>query len=98
MVAAAVLLLRHHDPALVICVVSTEVGDQQDEAAREEADSLPLGSGAIAGTSYEIDVTAMAPEPPTKERANLRSKSLASCSGVRREISSRVSSRWRPVS
>src|ERR1700719_2308674 len=30
------------------------------EAARAEADSLPLGSGAIAGTSYEIDVGAMA--------------------------------------
>jgi argininosuccinate lyase len=30
------------------------------EAARAEADSLPLGSGAIAGTSYEIDVSAMA--------------------------------------
>jgi argininosuccinate lyase len=30
------------------------------EAARAEADSLPLGSGAIAGTSYEIDVNAMA--------------------------------------
>jgi argininosuccinate lyase len=30
------------------------------EAARAEADSLPLGSGAIAGTSYEIDVRAMA--------------------------------------
>src|SRR5260221_1228915 len=30
------------------------------DAARTEADSLPLGSGAIAGTSYEIDVSAMA--------------------------------------
>src|SRR5580693_3455918 len=30
------------------------------EAARDEADNLPLGSGAIAGTSYEIDVGAMA--------------------------------------
>jgi argininosuccinate lyase len=30
------------------------------EAARTEADSLPLGSGAIAGTSYEIDVSTMA--------------------------------------
>src|SRR5438445_573130 len=30
------------------------------ESARAEADSLPLGSGAIAGTSYEIDVRAIA--------------------------------------
>ena len=29
-------------------------------AAREEADRLPLGSGAIAGTSYEMDVAALA--------------------------------------
>jgi argininosuccinate lyase len=28
-------------------------------SARDEADSLPLGSGAIAGTSYDIDVTAL---------------------------------------
>jgi argininosuccinate lyase len=30
------------------------------EAAREEADALPLGSGAIAGTSYPIDTAALA--------------------------------------
>ncbi|MGE3510599.1 MAG: argininosuccinate lyase [Vicinamibacterales bacterium] len=30
------------------------------ERAREEADALPLGSGAIAGTSYPIDVTRLA--------------------------------------
>jgi argininosuccinate lyase len=30
--------------------------------ARDEADALPLGSGAIAGTAYEIDVTALAAE------------------------------------
>jgi argininosuccinate lyase len=30
------------------------------EAARVESDALPLGSGAIAGTSYEIDVDALA--------------------------------------
>jgi argininosuccinate lyase len=29
-------------------------------AAREESDALPLGSGAIAGTSYAIDVDALA--------------------------------------
>src|SRR6267143_6955466 len=29
-------------------------------AARAEADALPLGSGAIAGTSYAIDVEALA--------------------------------------
>jgi argininosuccinate lyase len=29
-------------------------------AARAEADALPLGSGAVAGTSYEIDVEALA--------------------------------------
>jgi argininosuccinate lyase len=29
-------------------------------AARAEADSLPLGSGAVAGTSYPIDVSALA--------------------------------------
>jgi len=29
-------------------------------AAREEADALPLGSGAIAGTSYAVDVDAIA--------------------------------------
>ena len=28
--------------------------------ARDEADALPLGSGAIAGTSYPVDVTALA--------------------------------------
>ncbi|MEE2635813.1 MAG: argininosuccinate lyase [Acidobacteriota bacterium] len=30
------------------------------EQARDETDALPLGSGAIAGTSYEIDTTALA--------------------------------------
>src|SRR5439155_7972655 len=30
------------------------------DAAREECDALPLGSGAIAGTSYAIDVEALA--------------------------------------
>ena len=30
------------------------------EAARHEADALPLGSGAIAGTSYPIDTAALA--------------------------------------
>jgi argininosuccinate lyase len=30
------------------------------EAARSEADWLPLGSGAIAGTAYALDVTALA--------------------------------------
>ena len=30
------------------------------EAARDEADALPLGSGAIAGTSYAVDVHALA--------------------------------------
>jgi argininosuccinate lyase len=30
------------------------------EAARAEADAMPLGSGAIAGTAYPIDVTALA--------------------------------------
>lgn len=30
------------------------------EAARDEADALPLGSGAIAGNSYPIDVQALA--------------------------------------
>ena len=29
-------------------------------AARDEADALPLGSGAVAGTSYAIDVEALA--------------------------------------
>jgi argininosuccinate lyase len=29
-------------------------------AARDEADALPLGSGAVAGTSYSIDVEALA--------------------------------------
>jgi argininosuccinate lyase len=29
-------------------------------AAREEADAMPLGSGAVAGTSYPIDVQALA--------------------------------------
>jgi argininosuccinate lyase len=31
-------------------------------AARQEADALPLGSGAIAGTAYAIDVDALASE------------------------------------
>jgi len=30
------------------------------EAARREADALPLGSGAVAGTAYDIDVEALA--------------------------------------
>ena len=30
------------------------------EAAREEADALPLGSGAIAGTNYPVDTAALA--------------------------------------
>jgi argininosuccinate lyase len=30
------------------------------QTAREEADALPLGSGAIAGTSYAVDVSAVA--------------------------------------
>src|SRR5580765_4513149 len=30
--------------------------------AREEADALPLGSGAIAGTSYDVDVRVLAAE------------------------------------
>ncbi|MEE2790500.1 MAG: argininosuccinate lyase [Acidobacteriota bacterium] len=30
------------------------------ETAREEADLMPLGSGAIAGTSYDIDTSALA--------------------------------------
>jgi len=30
------------------------------QAARDEADALPLGSGAIAGTSYAVDVNAVA--------------------------------------
>jgi argininosuccinate lyase len=30
------------------------------EAARQEADALPLGSGAVAGTAYAIDVEALA--------------------------------------
>ena len=30
------------------------------ETAREEADALPLGSGAVAGTSYAIDTAALA--------------------------------------
>src|SRR4029078_4783084 len=29
-------------------------------AARAEADALPLGSGAVAGTSYDVDVEALA--------------------------------------
>ena len=33
---------------------------QRLAAARAEADALTLGSGAVAGTSYEIDVTALA--------------------------------------
>ena len=32
-------------------------------AARDEADALPLGSGAIAGTSYAVDVDALAARP-----------------------------------
>ncbi len=32
------------------------------DAAREECDGLPLGSGAVAGTSYAIDVEALARE------------------------------------
>jgi argininosuccinate lyase len=32
------------------------------ERARAEADALPLGSGAIAGTSYDVDVDALARE------------------------------------
>lgn len=31
-------------------------------AARDEADALPLGSGAVAGTSYAVDVDALARE------------------------------------
>ena len=30
------------------------------EAAREEADAMPLGSGAVAGTSYAVDTAALA--------------------------------------
>jgi hypothetical protein len=40
----------------------------------------------------------MAPEPYTNDVATLRSKSAASFSGVRREVSSRFSSRCKPVS
>jgi argininosuccinate lyase len=32
------------------------------ERARDEADAMPLGSGAIAGTSYDVDVDALARE------------------------------------
>jgi len=35
---------------------------QRLAAARDEADALTLGSGAVAGTSYEIDVAALAAE------------------------------------
>jgi argininosuccinate lyase len=35
---------------------------QRLAAARDEADALTLGSGAVAGTSYEIDVNALAKE------------------------------------
>jgi len=35
---------------------------QRLSAAREEADALPLGSGAIAGTTYPVDVAALAEE------------------------------------
>ena len=35
---------------------------QRLAAARDEADALTLGSGAVAGTSYEIDVNALAQE------------------------------------
>jgi len=37
-VAAAVLLLRHRDPTLVICVVSSVVGLQIAEAANEDGE------------------------------------------------------------
>jgi len=33
---------------------------QRLEAARDESDALPLGSGAVAGTAYAIDVAALA--------------------------------------
>ena len=33
---------------------------QRFEIARDEADAMPLGSGAIAGTSYDIDTSALA--------------------------------------
>ena len=33
---------------------------QRFETAREEADALPLGSGAIAGSSYDIDTARLA--------------------------------------
>ena len=57
--------LRRAQPVLVAHVLLAHATAlQRDwvrfESARDEADAMPLGSGAVAGTSYEIDTQALA--------------------------------------
>ena len=57
--------LRRAQPVLVAHVLLAHAAAfQRDwvrfETARDEADAMPLGSGAVAGTSYEIDTQALA--------------------------------------
>ena len=57
--------LRRAQPVLVAHVLLAHAtAFQRDwvrfESARDEADAMPLGSGAVAGTSYEIDTQALA--------------------------------------
>ncbi len=57
--------LRRAQPVLVAhFLLGHAAALRRDEArlavARDEADALPLGSGAIAGTSYPVDTTALA--------------------------------------
>ena len=57
--------LRRAQPVLVAHVLLAHaVAFQRDwtrfDGARDEADAMPLGSGAIAGTSYAIDTDALA--------------------------------------
>ncbi len=65
----------------------------------ESARSAPIGV-SFPSVMYEFvfHSHSIAPEPCTNDIATLRSKSAASFSGVRREVSSRFSSRCNPVS
>jgi len=56
--------LRRAQPVLVAHVLLSHAAAfrrdvERFEAARREADAMPLGSGAIAGTAYDIDVAGL---------------------------------------
>ena len=59
--------MRRAQPVLVAHYFLAHVAalrrdDDRFEHARAEADAMPLGSGAIAGTSYDVDTAALAAE------------------------------------